>query len=77
MTLSYQKYRPNEIFAQSYFHINLQDLICISDLNPSNAKATFVAKGCKDSKPFHVGIYQIALTEHSQMSTHVPGFQSF
>ena len=29
------------------------------------------------SKPCHFGIYWIALTEYSQMSTHVPGFQSF
>ena len=31
----------------------------------------------KLSKPYHVGIHLIALAEHSQMSTHVPGFQSF
>ena len=39
------------------------------------------AQGCKDfpktSKPCHVGIHWIALAEYSQMSTHVPGFQSF
>ena len=39
------------------------------------------AQECKDfwktSKPCHVGIHWIALTEYSQMSTHVPGFQSF
>ena len=38
-------------------------------------------KGRKDfgkpSKPFDVGIHCIALAEYSQMSTHVPGFQSF
>ena len=38
-------------------------------------------QGCKyfwiPSKPCHVGIHWIALTEYSQMSTHVPGFQSF
>ena len=27
-------------------------------------------------KPCHVGIHWIALVEYSQMSTHVPGFQS-
>ena len=48
-------------------------------VNPSNAKATFVqGQGRKDfrkpSKPCHVGIHWIALTEYSQMSTHVPGF---
>ena len=31
----------------------------------------------KTSKPCHVGIHQIALTEFSQMSTHLPGFRSF
>ena len=31
----------------------------------------------KPSKPCQVGIHWIALAEYSQMSTHVPGFQSF
>ena len=31
----------------------------------------------KTSKPYHVGIHWIALTECSRVSTHVPGFQSF
>ena len=31
----------------------------------------------KPSKPCHVGIHWIALAEYSQMSTHMPGFQSF
>ena len=31
----------------------------------------------KTSKPCHVGIHWIALAEYSQMSNHVPGFQSF
>ena len=31
----------------------------------------------KLSKPCHVGIHWIALAEFYQMSTHVPGFQSF
>ena len=39
------------------------------------------AQECKDfwktSKPCHVGTHWIALAEHSQMSTHLPGFQSF
>ena len=30
----------------------------------------------KPPKPCHVGIHWIALTEHSQMSTHMAGFQS-
>ena len=39
------------------------------------------AQGCKDfwktSKPCQVGIHWKALAEYSQMSTHLPGFQSF
>ena len=39
------------------------------------------AQGCKDfwkaSKPCHVGIHWMALTEYSQMSTHLPGLWSF
>ena len=39
------------------------------------------AQGRKDiwkpSKLYHIGIHWIALAEHSQMSTHLPGFQSF
>ena len=39
------------------------------------------AQGCKDvrkpSKPCHIGIHWIDLAEYSQMSTHLPGFQSF
>ena len=39
------------------------------------------AQWCKDfwkpSKPCHVGIHWIALTEYSQMSTHLPEFRSF
>ena len=51
-------------------------------LNPSNAKATFVQSTWlqsfrKTSKSCHVGIYWKALTEYSQMSTHMSWFQSF
>ena len=39
------------------------------------------AQGCKDfwksPKPCHVGIHWKACIEYSQMSTHLPGFQSF
>ena len=31
----------------------------------------------KPSKPCHVGIHWIALAEHSQISTHVPGYSRF
>ena len=51
-------------------------------LNPSSAEATFVQSTrmqtfWKPSKPSHVGIQWIALTEYPQMSTHLPEFQSF
>ena len=51
-------------------------------VNPYNAKAIIPqSQGRKDfwkpSKPCHVGIYLIALAEYTQMSTNVPGFQSF
>ena len=39
---------------------------------PKTHPDTLLAKG-----PCHVGIHWIALAEHSQVSTHVPGFQSF
>ena len=48
--------------------------------NPSNAEATFVLSTKifdKPSKPCHVGIHWIALTEYSQMSTHLPEFRPF
>ena len=47
-------------------------------INPSNAKATFVQciRVLRPTKPCHVGIHWIALAESSQMSSHVPGFQS-
>ena len=31
----------------------------------------------KSSKPYHVGTHWIALAEYSQISTHMPGLQSF
>ena len=52
-------------------------------VSPSNAEATFIQQTStqsffwKPSKPYHVGIHWMALTEYSQMSTHVPGFQSY
>ena len=39
------------------------------------------AQGCKDfiklSTLYHIGIYWIALAKYYEMSTHVPGVQSF
>ena len=51
-------------------------------LNSFNAEApASKALGHKDflksSKPCHVGIHWIALAEYSEISTHMPGFQSF
>ena len=51
-------------------------------LNPSNAEATLSkAQKRKDfykpSKPCHVGIHWEALTEYSQMSTHMSGFNNY
>ena len=50
--------------------------------NPSNVGANFIQstrmqKFRKPFKPYHVGIHWKALTEYSQISTHVPWFQSF
>ena len=41
----------------------------------SNARKS--KKLWKSSKASHVGIHWKALPEYSQMSTHLPGFQSF
>ena len=57
-------------------------LMPLSDcVNPSNVEAILSSKvqGDKDfgkpSKPCHVGIHLKALAEHSQMSTHLPGYK--
>ena len=44
--------------------------------NPSNAEVQGQVFW-KPFKPCHVGIHWRALAEYSQMSTHLPGFQSF
>ena len=59
----------------------MMEMILMMMVNPSNAEATFVQSSrmqifLKPSKPCHVGIHLIALTEDSQMSTHMPWFQS-
>ena len=53
-------------------------------VNPSNANATRICPKHKDttifwkpSKPCHAGVHLIAVPECSQMSTHLPVFQSF
>ena len=51
--------------------------------NPSNAERLLISKVqgrkyfWKTSEPYHAGIQWIAFAEYSQMSTHLPGFQSF
>ena len=50
------------------------------DTSFSNAESTSVQRQgrnnfWKPSKPCHVGIHWIPLTEYSQMSTHLKGFQ--
>ena len=42
-----------------------------------SSKAQVCEKKSKPFKPSHVGIHEIALTDYSQMITHIPGFQSF
>ena len=52
-----------------------------SDIFELNFLMLRLFSGCKTilkpSRPYHVGIQWIVLSEHSQMSTHVPGFHSF
>ena len=42
-----------------------------------SSKAQVVKAFLNTSKPCHVDIHWIALTEYCQMSTHMPGFWSF
>ena len=56
--------------------------LSIGRVNHSIAETTFVRTQklknlWKSSKPCHLGIHLKALIEYSQMSTHLPGFQSF
>ena len=47
-------------------------------LSPLFCPRQHIAKNSwQSSKPCHVGIHWKALDEYYQMSTHVPGFQSF
>ena len=56
------------------YHINTVLSLPMLRLLPSKALGR---KDCfKPSKPCHVGIHWIALAEYSQMSNHVPGFES-
>ena len=76
---------PSNILANDARYVSIIKFFntpAYSLLNPSNAEAILSSKAqgnrnlCKPSKPCHVGIHWIALAEYSQMSTHLPGFQS-
>ena len=59
-----------------------EEVVDSCSLNPFNAVAISILSTRtqifrRPSKPCYVGIHWIALTDHSQMSTHIPGFQSF
>ena len=69
--------RDEPVAVQSIFnHSAVQQILALPMLRLPSSKA----QGCKDFqkpvKPCHVGINWIALTEYSQMSTHLAGFQS-
>ena len=51
--------------------------LTLSMLRLLSSKAQGRKQFRKPSKPCHVGIHLKALAEYSQMSTHLPGFQSF
>ena len=57
-----------------HIQVHLYNFLTLPILRLLSSKAQFFFK---PSKSFHVGIYWIAPTEYSQMSTHVPGFLSF
>ena len=69
-------------FSKNFVSLCFRRKWSIRRVNPSNAEATFVQSTraeffWKPSKPCHVGIHWITLTEFHQMSTHMPGFHTF
>ena len=52
-------------------------LLTLSMLRLISSKAQERKDFCQPAKPYLVGIHLIALAKFSQMSTHLPGFQSF
>ena len=58
-------------------HCHAQHKLTLPMLRLLSSKAQWHKYSWKPSKPWHVGIHRIALTECSQTSTHVQGFQSF
>ena len=69
----------NHFQFQSYWqkYSRSKQLLTLSMLRLLFSKAQKRRDVWKLSKPCHVGINWKALTEHSQMSTHVPGYESF
>ena len=71
-SLSKKETRPAPIHIDSFdFYLTLPMLRLLS------CKAQERKYFGKPSKPCHVGTHLKALTKYSQMSTHLPGFQSF
>ena len=59
-------------------HSTYTKLLTDSHFNPSNAEATFIhSTRMQRLLTWRVGIHCKALTEYSQMRTHLPGFQSY
>ena len=80
----YVMIRYDNLYFRSVIDLHNKDKLLadyIIRINPSTAEANFVQstriqRFWKTSKPCHVGIHWIALAEYSQMSSHMPGFQS-
>ena len=76
-----QKHNPNiatlminehyKIRNSDYWHLTLPMLRLLSSKTQESKNLW------KPSKPCHVGTHLIALSEYSQMSTHMPGFRGF
>ena len=74
--LSIQNTQVKYIRRIQTFHLTI-NLITLPMLRLLSSEAQGRKDFEKPSKPCHVGIHRIALAELSQMSTHLPGFQSF
>ena len=72
---------PCEAWKGVNLHVMVKYLFSKTLTLPMLRLLSSKAQGCKDfwksPKPCYVGIWWIALSEYSLMSTHVPGFQSF
>ena len=79
------KHQPRSLQNQVCYNRYDRQLLCFLELvhaliakwyNLFNAEATFVQNSPNPSKPCHVGIHWIDVAVYSQISTHLPGFQS-